>query len=306
MTTNLRPDNKLPLKWIPITDFEESVDQLADSDLGSLSLVWRRKKHEITKTASCKRLLNQINREWVIETGLIEGLYVLDDDVVQRLVVQGLNFELLPATVAGTPKTVIQLLRDQQAALQSVFDFVDTRRHLSTSYIKELHAGLTQHQHECLAIDRFGTRKKVALLKGDYKKTPNNPTRTDGSEHPYCPPEHVAAEMDRLVALHEEHTQKNVPPEVEAAWLHHRFTKIHPFQDGNGRVTRCLALFVLIRAGLLPFVVRSTISEIYFDALETADRGSLRPLVTLIADQQKGILDKVLSFSSFHSQGSES
>jgi len=27
--------------------------------------------------------------------------------------------------------------------------------------------------------------------------------------------------------------QEQCPPEIEAAWLHHRFTQIHPFQDGN-------------------------------------------------------------------------
>jgi Fic family protein len=47
---------------------------------------------------------------------------------------------------------------------------------------------------------------------------------------------HVAAEMDKLVELHREHRAAGVAPEVESAWLHHRFTQIHPFQDGNGRV----------------------------------------------------------------------
>ena len=48
-----------------------------------------------------------------------------------------------------------------------------------------------------------------------------NPHRPDGSVHEYCPPEqpeHVAAEMDRLINMHHAHTE--AVPEVEAAWLH--------------------------------------------------------------------------------------
>ena len=43
-------------------------------------------------------------------------------------------------------------------------------------------------------------------------------------------------------------------PEVEAAWLHHRFGQIHPFQDGNGRVARALATMIFLRAGFVPLV----------------------------------------------------
>ena len=85
-------------------------------------------------------------------------------------------------------------------------------------------------------IDSLGTRTKTAVLKGEYKKLPNSPSREDGSIHEYCPPVHVALEMEKLVGFHKEHERLGVPPEVEAAWLHHRFTQIHPFQDGNGRV----------------------------------------------------------------------
>jgi Fic family protein len=95
--------------------------------------------------------------------------------------------------------------------------------------------------------------------------------------------------MDRLVALHLEHDGASVPPEVEAAWLHHRFTQIHPFQDGNGRVARALASLVFIRAGWFPLVIRDTASErgSYFDAIEAADRGDLDPLARLFSTAQK-------------------
>ena len=99
--------------------------------------------------------------------------------------------------------------------------------------------------------------------------------------------------MDRLIELHEAHV--SVPPEVEAAWLHHRFTQIHPFQDGNGRIARALATLVFVKAGWFPLVVRNEELALYLDALEQADRGDLRELVKLFAGLQKDELIKALS-----------
>ena len=136
-----------------------------------------------------------------------------------------------------------------------LFDFVKRERELSTSYVKELHAALLTHQETATARDIFGRRVEMPLLRGEYKRRPNNPVRPDGLVHEYCPPEQVASEMDRLIDVHLEHGERGVPPEIEAAWLHHRFTQIHPFQDGNGRVARALATLVMIREGWFPLVV---------------------------------------------------
>ena len=117
------------------------------------------------------------------------------------------------------------------------------------------------------------------------KIQPNYPVR-DGVTYTYCPPEQVASEMDRLIELHREHVAQSVPTEVQAAWLHHRFTQIHPFQDGNGRVARALASLVLVKDGLFPLVVTRDDKVKYLDALEAADGGNLKPLIDLIARLQ--------------------
>lgn len=87
--------------------------------------------------------------------------------------------------------------------------------------------------------------------------------------------------------MHRGHGERGVPPEVEAAWLHHRFVQIHPFQDGNGRVARALATLVMIRAGWFPLVVTDAGRPDYIDAMELADAGDLRPLVRLFSNIQR-------------------
>ncbi len=90
--------------------------------------------------------------------------------------------------------------------------------------------------------------------------------------HAYCPPELTRDEMESLVCMYRE-TEPTYSPEVKSAWLHHRFTQIHPFQDGNGRVARALASLVFLREGLFPLVVRESDRKEYIGALEEADAG---------------------------------
>src|SRR5262249_14130750 len=151
---------------------------------------------------------------------------------------------------------------------EGLFDFVAQRRTLTTSYIKELHHQLTQHQETTEARTQDGRPVQIPLLHGEWKRSSNNPTRPDKRVHEYAPPEHVASEMDTLVRLHEEHEREGISPVVSASWLHHRFAQIHPFQDGNGRVARALASLVLLRAKWFPLVIHRDIREDYIKALE--------------------------------------
>jgi fido (protein-threonine AMPylation protein) len=185
---------------------------------------------------------------------------------------------------------VARIIQDHYDALEGLFDFVGGRRQLSTGYIKELQAALLRNQDVYAVVDQFGKVFERPFEKGLYKTLPNNPTRPDGTVHEYCPPEHVASEMDRLVAMHAEHETGGVPVEVEAAWLHHRFTQIHPFADGNGRVARAIASLVLIKAGWFPLIVKRDDRVRYIEALEKADAEELKPLVSMATESQRNAL----------------
>lgn len=219
----------------------------------------------------------RLARQWSIETGVLERLYDLSRGLTVTLVEQGFHASLVShndATISGD--RLVEILEDHRQGLGLVMDLIGQTRPFSVGWIKDLHALLTRHQH-------FTDGIQVPLLRGAYKQHSNNPIRPDGTVHEYCPPEHVAAEMDRLIEHY--HALPDTLPEVRAAWLHHRFTQIHPFQDGNGRVARALASFEFIRAGLLPLLVdRDDRDDRYLPALEAADHGDLGPLVTFFAE----------------------
>ena len=270
--------------WMPIADLESSAD-LADVELRALAQVWGEQKERLRNLEAYHQFEERLKREWAIETGLIERLYTLDRGVTQLLIKNGIEAALIPHDRGTNPDAIVAMISDHQEAVEGVFDFVKGVRPLSTSYIKELHSLMTRHQETVDVIDSLGKRTSVALIRGAYKEQSNNPCRPDGIVHEYCPPEHVASEMDRLIALHHQHD--DVASEVEAAWLHHRFAQIHPFQDGNGRIARALATLVFVKAGWFPLVVRDRERAAYIGALEAADGGDLRPLVEYFARLQR-------------------
>lgn len=283
-------------KWERIQDLPDNWPDLCRPDLHSVHRQWVAERKLIKDEEKLKKFQEELDLLWAIETGFIERLYRFDRGVTIQILEAGLEALGQHHAKGLIPADAEALISDQREALGMVMDLVgDEERGLTTSYLKSLHQRLTFSQKTCEAMDQFGNLMQVPLLKGEWKKQPNNPLQPDGSIHEYCPPEQVQGEIERLLALHEQHEALDVSPEVEAAWLHHRFAQIHPFQDGNGRVARAITGAVFLKAGYLVLVVRDEEHrDKYLDALGAADEGDLKPLVDLFADIQGADLQEAL------------
>lgn len=102
-----------------------------------------------------------------------------------------------------------------------------------------------------------------------YKKIPNV---IIGSRVKTTPPEHVVEEMTKLIDWYNSNLGKMHPLEL-AAIFHGRFEKIHPFEDGNGRVGRFLINVILINNGYPPLIIRKTVRRSYMSTLSAFDFG---------------------------------
>ena len=285
--------------WRRLEDLPEDPGSLTSGELGPLLQVWNDQRVHLEGEGVLAGFLERLGREWAIETGQIEGVYDLDRGVTKTLIERGINADLIPRAPGRlSPEVTAAIIRDHGAVLEGLFQFVKGDRGLTRGYVNELHHALLRSQDTATALDQFGNLFEVELLKGQYKKLINNPTRPDGTVHEYCPPEHVASEMDQLLSWHAEHELGGVPLEVEAAWLHHRFAQIHPYQDGNGRVARALASLVFLKAGWFPVVVTRDDRARYIDALEVADEGDLRSLISFFEDVQKRSLFQAMQVAA--------
>ena len=281
--------------WHEITDLPQDLDTHRDRELESLFHVWVAQKSAIKDEERVREFNAELRREWAIETGVIEGVYTLSRGITLTLIERGIKASYIPReTTDRDPETVARIISAHEDALEGLFAFVKGERSVTTGYIKELHAALLRYQDTFVVADPTGQELQKELSKGMYKTLPNSPSQPDGGIHEYCPPEHVASEMDRLVELHQQHTSRGVQPHVEAAWLHHAFSQIHPFQDGNGRVARALASLVFIKGGFFPLVVHRDDKAQYIEALERADQGDISPVVQLFARLQKRSLTRAI------------
>ena len=278
----MRSTRRTPVAWRPIDGLADPHD-LAVPELRAFTRLWQRQRSRMQERDQLDTFEEQLARRWSIETGIIERLYDISRGATETLVKHGFIASLVShGETTIDADELMEILGDHRGGLDMVMDVVAGNRPLSVGWVKELHALLTRNQTHATGRMQDGRRAAIPLLRGEFKVRPNNPMRLDGQVHEYCPPEHVRSEMDRLLAIFAELPPEL--PEVRAAWLHHRFTQIHPFQDGNGRVARAIASFELVRGKLFPLVIeRNERDTRYFPALEQADDGDLRPLVELTA-----------------------
>lgn len=277
----------------PLSDGDRNIDLAATRPLYES---WRAARGRLagSSPAGLQRFTERLIRRLSVETGILERLYDLDRGTTEALVQSGFVEDLVShGSTDIEPSRLIDFLRDQEAAVQLVIDCLTGNRELTKGVIHELHAILTQHQDTTIAVDQFGKRMEIPLLKGQFKQQPNNPKRPDGSIHEYCPPVHVESEMDSLLRWLEEYQDDD--PVIVSAWLHHRFTQIHPYQDGNGRVGRVLTTLVLLKAELLPLVIDRDLRTEYVQSLEAADLGDLTKLAILFARLERAAILEALS-----------
>jgi hypothetical protein len=166
--------------WKPIEPISALEGQIDLAAMPPIYETWRTSKARLQQSspASLKEFNQRLVRRLSIETGILERLYDLDRGTTEALVTQGFVEELISRSSTDIePSRLIDILRDQEAAIQLVMDCVAGSRPLTKGLIHELHAILAKHQDTTTAIDQFGNRLEIPLLKGKFKELPNNPRR---------------------------------------------------------------------------------------------------------------------------------
>ncbi len=296
-------EKKIHYLWKPI-EFSKNWVDTDTSILDDINDSWfQRRKVLQENSKDYENFLNELKREHAIETGIVEKMYDLSKGITETFIKEGFVQSYLSHGDTNVPESDLMAhLKDHLEAVDFVFDVVKNNRDLTTSFIKQLHQLVTRNQQYAEGRNQFGQKTKIELKKGVYKVRENNPSREDGTVVMYCHPDHVASEMDNLIAMYNDAVQKDTHPLILAAWVHHAFTTIHPFQDGNGRVARLLASLIFIKFGYFPFtVLREEAKVKYIKALEQADADSPQALVDYFAAVQKKNIQKALNIKEVSS-----
>lgn len=137
------------------------------------------------------------------------------------------------------------------------------------------------------------TRKRI--VPGEYKTLPNHVLTATGEVFHFAAPEETPALMAELAAWLRRWLGKSAEDQRAAivpflAELHQRFIRIHPFDDGNGRVVRLLMNTILMRLDFLPMVLDDRAQ--YIAAIQFADAGDISRLEELFASNIAAMLEK--------------
>lgn len=147
---------------------------------------------------------------------------------------------------------------------------------LTEKMIKELHlmlkTGTSDARQDWFAV-------------GAYKKMPN-----EVGDMATALPEDVAAEMQALLAAYSAKKAKTLEDILE---FHVWFERIHPFQDGNGRVGRLIMFKECLKYGIVPFIIEDNLKMFYYRGLKEWDteKGYLTDTCLTAQDRYKAYLD---------------
>jgi len=230
--------------------------------------------HRPFPTYTLKSLREKLFLEWTYNSNAIEGNTLTINET--KVVLEGI-------TVGGkTMREHLEVINHQEAILY-VEDIIRREEPLSEWQIKNLHRLVLKGIDDAYA----GVyRDQQVFIAGAAHVPPA----------PYLIPE----QMERLMEWYETDATSLHPAE-RGALLHGKFVGIHPFIDGNGRVSRLLLNLELMKSGYPPIVIRVENRLSYYNALDRAHTsGEYADFIDLVATETEASLDLYLSAISMN------
>jgi Fic family protein len=144
----------------------------------------------------------------------------------------------------------------------------DKSRMLSENFIRDLNKTILVRDFFKVIDGSY----KYKIRVGVYKTRPNSVMTPSGEIFDYASPDETPSLMGDLIKWYREEEEKGLMKVEElAAIFHYRYIRIHPFEDGNGRIARLLVNYILLRNNYPMLVIRSDDRHNYLQALRQCD-----------------------------------
>jgi Fic family protein len=224
-----------------------------------------------------KRIWQKFRFDWNYHSNNIEGNSLTFGETKSLL--------LHNITAQGKPLKDHIEITGHNEAIDAILDFVKGGEPLTESFLRNLHTMMLRERYQVQAITSEGVPTKKWIEVGQYKTLPNHVITKTGETFFFAEPFDVPNKMKTLVdSINLLINPTDAEALIAAAQIHYDFVRIHPFDDGNGRMARMLMNLVLIRHGFPPAVIQTHDKEDYFAALRQADGGQFEFFVDYIVE----------------------
>ena len=154
-------------------------------------------------------------------------------------------------TAKGKPLKDHLDMKGHNEVVEYLFSMIHKKDELTEKHIKEFHKILLVEPYEVNAVTLDGQKSTKTIKIGEYKSQSNHVLTPTGDTHYYATPDETPGRMGELIEWHRRE-KDTLHPVILAALLHYEFVNIHPFDDGNGRMSRILMNLVLLQNGYPP------------------------------------------------------
>lgn len=254
--------------------FSENLDLLLkgiDQQLAALNSL------RPLKSTDEERLWRKFRLEWNYNSNHIEG-NTLTYGETQLLL-------LFDQTTPNHHFRELEEMKAHDVAVALVRQWAEEKtRELTEADIRSLNETILVRPYWKEAMTSGGQSTRRLIDVGEYKKHPNSVLLANGEMFHYTEPAEVPREMAALMEWYRAEGAL-LHPLVTSALFHYRFVRVHPFDDGNGRMARLLMNYHLMRHGLPPVIIPSIDKQNYLFALQRADVGDLEAFVVYIGEQ---------------------
>ncbi|MDX2227418.1 MAG: Fic family protein, partial [Verrucomicrobiae bacterium] len=221
------------------------------------------------KVEDDKRLLKKFRLEWNYNSNHIEG-NTLTYGETELLLIFG-------ETKGNHNIREYDEMQAHDVAIKHVYDLAREKSELREADVRNLNKIILKEPFWKETITPDGSPSRRQIFPGEYKQFPNSVRTATGEIFEYASPIDVPPKMQKLVEFIRMISTNRQDLPGDLAKMHHDFSLIHPFDDGNGRVARLLVNYVLLRHGFPPVIIKSKDKKNYLSVLHNADVGNLEP-----------------------------
>ena len=207
-----------------------------------------------------------------------------------------INFAVNSTSIEGntiTLKEAYALFKEDTAPkkkpLRDVYDLINTRKVLN--FLNENNREITSE----LIIE---IHDKLLENMDNRKGFRNHDIRILGQPFKPSPARYVKADVELLLKWYNQN-KKKIHPLILAIFFHHKFEKIHPFSDGNGRTGRILMNHILRLADYPPFIIPRRLRREYLEVMSEADKSTEKDLFGVNLKEYKTLINFIyIQFTS--------